>query len=199
MKRLFFLLLLLASQPVFAQTATIRLEDLSVKIRPLMPIMDPELHDKQVQKHARVIMELADALEGATITLHNTSLSQISIYMRYETSLSISREGPHCDLLDWKHFLSPWKRLSQEGKLRFVAARYTDEERQKFPLVNNAEMKAAVARKCEGWEELLDGVTSPTQYPARVGISKYILRIVGTDKVGKRVHRYITFEMPMGC
>jgi hypothetical protein len=56
------------------------------------------------------------------------------IQAQYQTSLTISDEGPHLDLLDWKHYESEWSDLEQLGNLKFRMPTYTDEETSAFQM-----------------------------------------------------------------
>jgi len=36
---------------------------------------------------------------------------EIKLYQSFENSITIINEGPHCDLVKWKHYNSEWKEL----------------------------------------------------------------------------------------
>lgn len=47
--------------------------------------------------------ELGESIEGQILKVDNLTLDELKIEQRYETSISIQNEGPHCDLTNWKH------------------------------------------------------------------------------------------------
>ncbi len=53
-------------------------------------------------------LEPGESIENQIIVLHaNPNLSaEFRLEQRFETSMSFSDEGPHLDLLDWKHYRS---------------------------------------------------------------------------------------------
>jgi hypothetical protein len=48
--------------------------------------------------------ELGEKFEGQVISFKSEMLTDIIIEQRYQTSVTIMKEGPHCDLTDWKHY-----------------------------------------------------------------------------------------------
>ena len=42
-------------------------------------------------------------------------------------------EGPHCDLIDWKHFYSDWNKLQANSKGQFICDKYSVKDHEKFP------------------------------------------------------------------
>src|SRR5688572_20552919 len=70
------------------------------------------------QEEIAVDVELGDTIFGQAIVLvprNGTEQKNFRIQAQYETSLTILNEGPHLDLLDWKHFRSEWSDLEQLG------------------------------------------------------------------------------------
>ena len=142
-------------------------------------------------------LDIGASIEGVKLTLEGVSgADNIVVEQCYETSLGVSDEGPHCDLLDWKHYRSPWKKIRQTGPGVFVCDSYSLAESRIFPVVSREEVKAAVAAQCG--VEWGDMVKSATEYPCEVGISNYYLCIKGRIS-GKSVRKIIVFESPMGC
>jgi hypothetical protein len=139
---------------------------------------------------------LLDTLFITTATLQNIELEE-----RYETSIGISDEGPHCDLINWKHYTSEWRRLKQEGSFLFRAIQYTKDETSRFPKITMNELIDAVAKHCDKrWVDHAKKAKSPNDYPCSVSISKYFIKVKAIRKAtGEKFESVITIVMPMGC
>lgn len=147
-----------------------------------------------------LVAEVGSNIEDQLVKLISSDILYPEVAIRYETSMTISKEGPHCDLTNWKHFYSKWVELDiDNGQYRYPT--FTEDQRKKFEYVSLEELKEAVNASCgEEWAELLNHINSVEEYPVGVGISKYYLRIRGTLKsTGKLFQRVIVIESPMGC
>lgn len=187
-----------AGQEIETDTALqIKFEEFSMIISRFVAEDEEGLLDNIQQDSVTIWGALAESIEGQTIRFDGfEQLEDLKIEQCYETSVTIMDEGPHCDLLDWKHFTSPWKTLRQTEAGLFRCLGYTLKEHEKFPEVSTAELKEAVKEHCgEEWSE---AVKHPLEYPAGVGISTYFLRISG-KKDGASFVKIIAIYSPMGC
>ena len=50
---------------------------------------------------------------------------KVEVYQSFETSVTIMNEGPHCDLIDWKHYRSYWNKLIPTARNSFNSNSYT--------------------------------------------------------------------------
>lgn len=146
-------------------------------------------------------VELGESIEGQKITVSSELLTNITVEQQYETSVSISEEGPHCDMLNWKHYYSEWKPLTQNAAGQFIAENYTEKEHEKFPDIALNEFKEAGKKHCgEGGFELVKKNKSINEGASIIGISNYFLRISGKRKDnGELVTKIIIIDSPMGC
>lgn len=155
------------------------------------------------QQEITVDVELGDTIFGQAIVLvprDGVEQKNFRVQAQYETSVTISWEGPHLDLLDWKHFRSEWSDLEQLGNLKFRMPTYTDDEASRFPTVSSKEIYQAV-REAGGseWAERVKQARGPNEYPSSVGISALRLRIlVQEESEWRELHR-IEFNLPLGC
>ncbi|MGE8290064.1 MAG: hypothetical protein ACN6ON_00230, partial [Sphingobacterium sp.] len=76
-----------------------------------MAIFEAEKMDRIQKDTVEIEAEVGETIEGRPISIVSEQLSSLNIEQRYETSITIMNEGPHCDLIDWKHFNSDWKSL----------------------------------------------------------------------------------------
>ena len=153
---------------------------------------------------ATIDLDLAENIDGQKVTLHfSDSSASYRMLQRYRTSMTISAEGPHLDLIDWRHFDSPWTPLESLGLHRFRTLTSAQMDYSRFPETTRAEIIKEVRSRVEkDWPELLEIVESckgPNDGACMVTISSIYLRIQ------KRVDdRWIDIGMvevaiPMGC
>jgi hypothetical protein len=166
-----------------------------------MAIFDAEKMERIQKDTAEIEAEVGETIEGRTISISSEQLIGLNIEQRYETSVTIMNEGPHCDLIDWKHFNSGWNSLKQNSSGQFVGDKYTEQDYTIFPEVSMDELKQTVKELCgEDWFKLLEKTNSPLEYPCTVNISRYFLRITGKRKDnGQKVTKLIIIKTPMGC
>ncbi|MEG4904457.1 hypothetical protein [Microcoleus sp. F10-A1] len=185
-----------------ADTITyIKFPDLTLSINRLV-VWDEEKKLNQLQTDSvSLSAELGETIEGQKISISTKELTDIIIEQRYETSVAISNEGPHCDLTDWKHYYSDWKPLKQLSDGKFVGITYDLKENERSPKVPINELKERVREQCgEEWYQLVKNIKSPYEYPSSVGISRYYLKVTGKQKTtGKTIKKTIIIELPMGC
>ena len=180
---------------------TIKFDELSVSINRLI-IYDEDKKIDQIQKDTvEIYAELGETIEGQLISISSDQLTGLTVEQRYETSVTIMNEGPHCDLTDWKHFYSDWKRLKAKNSGQFICDKYSEKEYEKFPKISIDDLKQKVKDQCgDEWLKLLEKVKTPTEYPSGVGISRYYLKVTGQRKDnGQTVTKFIIIETPMGC
>ena len=127
-------------------------------------------------------------------------LTELRIYQSYETSMQVMREGPHCDLINWKHYNSEWTELNIIDNAVQTNG-YSEEEWTRFVDVDMADAHEEVRRECgDEWAEYASVATSPNEYPCGVSINLIYFRIeyirLGEDNV---ITKYLAFYIPMGC
>ena len=158
----------------------------------------------QKNRPTLVQLDLSESVDGQEVTLNFRDYSaEYRILQRYRTSMSVSFEGPHADLVDWRHFDSPWTELKSIGPKRFRTLASEEMDWNKFPPTTKSEIVKEVRRLMEKeWPEAVELVKScngPNDGACMVSISSIYLRIqkqVGgnwTD-IGS-----IEFQVPMGC
>jgi hypothetical protein len=145
--------------------------------------------------------ELGEKFEGQIISYKSDILSDIIIEQRYQTSVTIMKEGPHCDLTDWKHFYSDWKRLEPTSDGQYISDSYSEKEQKIFPNISIEDLKKEVKNQCgEDWFQLVDSIKNPNDYPSGVSISRYYLKVTGKNTfTNSIVTKIIVIENQMGC
>lgn len=159
-----------------------------------------KLSDKPVVVEYLDIEEDVDADEITIVGGDESTRFRIS--ERYRTSVTVMGEGPHLDLVNWRHFDSEWMPLEQltQRKFRTLAGERMNVE--KFPASTKEELVAAARKAAGDWPEAIDLAKTcpgPNEAPCAVGVSSVYFKIemlVGEEwtKVG-----VVEVMIPMGC
>lgn len=162
--------------------------------------------DEQVSTHASAsidaILEIGESVQGKTIRIrHHSKYKRIKVYQRHENSISIQAEGPHCDLLDWKHFYSAWEPLKASKKKGvFETITYNDKAKSKFIKVDEKAFKNAVKEHCgDVWHDLVKDEKKINNGTSTIGISKIYFKVIFTTMYDEDIEKIIAFDVPMGC
>jgi hypothetical protein len=126
----------------------------------------------------------------------------LKVFEKYETSISISDEGAHLDLLNWKHFYSEQKQLEiQNGE--FITDSISKIDSQRFPIVSTEEIKNQVIKVTGNADNKFYyraiECKNANGYPCYVSVSRRILTIEYMNNTGLKEHKVIIFNLPMGC
>lgn len=179
----------------------IQFEELLLTINRLI-ILDEQKKLNQIQKDTvEVNIELGETIEGQQINIVSEQLTNIKVAQRYENSVTIMNEEPHCDLPDWTHYYSDWKQLAISGTNQFICDVYNEKDYEKFPDVLMNDLKQEVKRVCgKEWYKLVENTKSVREYPYGVGLSRYYLKITAQRKDNNQtVTKLIILNAPMGC
>lgn len=162
------------------------------------------------RKLQTVDLALGDDPYGAILELSTQAKpSAYRVSVQFETSLAIGDEGPHIDLLDWKHCTSDWKVLKPGKDGGFVLPTPNEAESSCFPSSTAAEIKSALRSALRGygisgsearhWLKLTDSINAPGNLPSYIGISKVRVRVEERGQQGWRPVTTIEFMPPLGC
>ncbi len=151
-------------------------------------------------KELSFYLEYGDTLSESVVQIKGTTNS-VRIATQLETSLSVNREGPHLDLIEWKHCTSDWIPLQYVIEGRFIFPELTDEVTSCFPKVTHIEMREEVFRVGgESWVNTLEEKGLPEGYsPISVSLSTVRIRI--EEKIGGKwvLVTIVHVSIPMGC
>ena len=160
--------------------------DLSIVVEVSEPNPNPPSLTRRYFKLSRrgstlIDLALAEDIDNQEVALNFPDNSEYRMFQRYCTSMSISAEGPHLDLLEWRHFDSPWTSLETLGPKRFRTLATDQMEESKFPSTTTAEIMNEVRRRV-GQEssavlELVKDCDGPNDGACLVSISSIYLRI----------------------
>ena len=166
----------------------------------------PSLRHIKLAKNRPTIMnlDLGESIDDQEVTLSFPgNSSEYRMSQRYRTSMSISAEGPHLDLVDWRHFDSPWTPLYPSGSKRFRTLESNQMDYTKFPPTTKSEiLKEARRLVGKSWPDLSEyakGCDGPNDEPCFVMISSIYLRIQRQVRGRWLDTGLVEVRIPMGC
>lgn len=128
---------------------------------------------------------------------------------QFETSMAIGDEGPHLDLVDWKHCRSDWRPAQRLDAEAFRLPLPHDRDLACFPRSTREELRAAVERAVampaadaawrQRWLALADQVPQVGEYPSYVALSRIRVRIEAYDGREWTLLTTLELQVPMGC
>ena len=125
--------------------------------------------------------------------------TKVKVEQRYETSLTVQNEGPHLDLVDWKHYVSDWTELPGDvgGAVRSLPISAEDSSR--FPRIEMSSVLAEIGRRDPKWLDVVKNAKSIREYPFSVVVSEITFRVLARVG-GEWVPVYVVrLRRPMGC
>jgi hypothetical protein len=194
----------LAPEPNLAEGS-----DLSIGIQFSQPGPNPPFYELRYIKLSKrgttiVGLDMTEYVDKSEVTLNfRDSSAEYRILQQYRTSMSVSAEGPHLDLIDWRHYDSPWKSLKSLGRNRFRTLPAGQMQDIRFPKTSKSDIVKEVRRQVgHDWPYLLELVQScngPNEGACLVAISSIYLRIQKQVR-GRWVDvGLVDFRVAMGC
>lgn len=162
------------------------------------------LYIKLVKHGPTVIdLDLAESIDNQEVKLNFKDNNEYRLLQRYRTSMSVSAEGPHLDLVDWRHFDSQWTQLKAVGSKRFRTLATNQMHDSKFPPTTTEEIVQEVRRRVgTTWPEVIDlakDCDGPNDGACLVLISSIYLRIQKRVGVRWMDAGVVEIRIPMGC
>jgi hypothetical protein len=142
----------------------------------------------------KVDLDLAEKVESIQV---QNNREEIEVTQTGVTSVTVMNEGPHYDLLEWKHGYTETMTLNNNMGIFKVAA---DQEGElPFPTVDNKEILKELKRMKvpANYLELAKTCKDPRTYPCGVGISS--TEFLVSEKKNKKSTKKIVVNRPMGC
>jgi len=151
----------------------------------------------------KVDFDLDDDIDNRELTLSFRHRSaEYRVFQRYRNSLTISLEGPHVDLDNWRHYDSPWIQLRSLDNTRFRTLASEQIDASRFPATTRAEILKAVRKLgVKGWDpdELVKDCNGPNVAPYLVTVSSMYLRVQKKVRAGWMNVGVVEIRIPMGC
>jgi hypothetical protein len=147
-------------------------------------------------------LDLSHAIENQIIALHPypNDFREFKIEQQFETSMSVSDEGPHMDLTDWKHYTSDWKEIKRLEGNRFLTSKISESDYDRFPKVTRKEIyKAVLKNGGKRWADYSRSCKTANDYPCLVSVSRISFRIMAKENGKWNIIHKINVFVPMGC
>ena len=183
-----------------SKTIRLDLDKLNVEIKNLATSDYKRLHNLKQQDSAKVNVDLGASPEGKQIVLVDNDYKHVSIFQRYENSISFMSEDAQCNAKDWKHFDSEWKPLKKVRSNTFEILTYTEKDWKNFITTSVEDVKTEVIDQCgEDWLNYFKKIENIRDYPVGVATNRVFLKIILTDFEDNITEKIIEFDIPNGC
>jgi hypothetical protein len=162
---------------------------------------EPMAYVAPFKKETLGYLELGDSLSEAKVIILGEEDESYRIELQLETSISVSAEGPHLDLTNWKHCTTVWHSIKALTYNEFQLPDFTTVSTDCFPNVSHEEIKEEVLKQGgEYWVSVLEKEGLPEDY-SPVGVSLSSVRIKVEKLIGTEweVVTIIDINVPMGC
>jgi hypothetical protein len=170
--------------------------------------MDPNTVITSVQgKVVRISLGLDDGF-GFPLALKVTTRPGsplVSVEYSYRKSVTISDDGPHLDLIDWKSYQSPL-RVAKQIEQGWILPEMNN-EKDKFPPFQKKELIQAVRRAtrtyspsdARRWMAIARTCSTANELPCIVTLSHVTVRIFVKLNGKKQEIETLEMDVPMGC
>lgn len=155
-----------------------------------------------------LVLELGNEPYGGSFRIANGGGHEYRVSAQFETSLAVGAEGPHIDLIDFKHCLSERVPAKSSDGLHFALPIPTDAQRDCVPKATMPEVRQALRAQMEKmgmrdsvdeWLGFLRGVKRAGDEPMYAGISRVFVRVeVKRDGVWRPAGTVVLL-VAMGC
>lgn len=183
-----------------AKTIKVDLDNLNIEIKNLATSDYKRAHNLKQQDSIKINVDLAASPEGKQIVLRDNDYKHVSIFQRYENSLSFMSADTKCDTENWKHFDSEWKPLKQLKSNTFETLTYSEKDWKTFVKAAVQDLKTEVIDQCgEDWLDYFNNIKNIKDYPVGVSTNRVFLKIITTDFEDNITEKIIEFNIPNGC
>ena len=188
------------SSTKISKTIRLDLDQLNVEIKNLATSDYKRLHNLKQTDSTTIHVDLGASPEKKQIVLVDNDYKHVSIFQRYENSISFMSVDKKCDANDWKHFDSEWKPLKQTRSNTFETLAYTENDWKQFIDTSVEDLKTEVIDQCGAdWLDYFKTIKNVKDYPIGVSTNRVFLKIILTDFEDNITEKIIEFDMPKGC
>ena len=188
------------SSTKISKTIRLDLDQLNVEIKNLATSDSKRLHNLKQTDSTTIHVDLGASPEKKQIVLVDNDYKHVSIFQRYENSISFMSVDKKCDANDWKHFDSEWKPLKQTRSNTFETLAYTENDWKQFIDTSVEDLKTEVIDQCGAdWLDYFKTIKNVKDYPIGVATNRVFLKIILTDFEDNITEKIIEFDMPKGC
>lgn len=193
--RSFILLGLLFSSLLQAKVQKIEIEP--QEIRPDQPVV---IIEGAVKEKTMIAVDLSTSISEAVLKISADKGDLFRVNTQLEVSLGVQDEGPHLDLVDWKHCYINIPETQSISAHSFKLANLDEVVVDCFPEVSIAEIKQAIpAEAREEWLPIFDRTFFSREMNIATGISAVQLQIEQQVDSEWQVVHTLVINIPLGC
>jgi len=183
-----------------SKTIRLDLDKLNVEIKNLATSDYKRTHNLKQQDSITINVDLGATPERKQIVLVDNDYKHVSIFQRYENSISFMSADAQCDSQDWKNFDSQWKPLKQNRSNTFETLAYTENDWKNFIDTSIENLKTEVIDQCGAdWLDYFKTIKNVKDQPVGVATNRVFLKFILTDFEDNITEKIIEFDMPKGC
>ncbi|WP_179348577.1 SH3 domain-containing protein [Winogradskyella pacifica] len=188
------------SSTKISKTIRLDLDKLNVEIKNLATSDYKRTHNLKQQDSITINVDSGASPEKKQIVLVDNDYKHVSIFQRYENSISFMSVDKKCDANDWKHFDSEWRPLKQTRSNTFETLAYSENDWKQFIDTSVEDLKTEVIDQCGAdWLDYFKTIKNVKDYPIGVSTNRVFLKIILTDFEDNITEKIIEFDMPKGC
>ena len=183
-----------------AKTIRLNLDNLNIEIKNLATSDYKRTHNLKKNDSISINVDISDSPERKKIVLIENDYKNVSIFQRYENSISFMSADAQCNAKEWKHFDSQWKPLKQIKSNTFETLTYTEKDWKTFIKTSVEDLKTEVIDQCGAdWLDYFDNIEKVKDYPVGVSTNRVFLKIILTDFEDNSTEKIIEFKIPIRC
>lgn len=182
-----------------ARTIRVNLDNVKVEIKNLATSDYKRTHDLKNEDTAIINVDISDSPEGKNIVLVENDYKQVSLFQRYENSISFMSTDAKCNTNEWKQFDTEWKPLRQLKSNTFETLTYTEKDWKNFIETTTKDLKDDIIDKCgEDWLAYVKTIENIKDFPVSVTTNRVFIKFILTDFEDNITEKIIEFEIPKG-
>ncbi|WP_225035407.1 SH3 domain-containing protein [Winogradskyella sp. SM1960] len=175
----------------------LHLDQLDVEIKNLATSDYKRTHSLKNQDSTTINVDIGASPERKKIVLFDNDYKHVSIFQRYENSISFMSADAQCDAKDWKHFDSEWKPLKQITSNTFETLAYTENDWKTFIDTSVDALKTEVIDQCGAeWLNYFKTIDNVKDRPVGVSTNRVFLKLILTDFEDNITEKIIEFDIP---
>ncbi len=183
-----------------AKTIRLNLDNLNIEIKNLATSDYKRTHNLKKNDSISINVDISDSPERKKIVLIENDYKNVSIFQRYENSISFMSADAQCNAKEWKHFDSQWKPLKQIKSNTFETLTYTEKDWKTFIKTSVEDLKTEVIDQCGAdWLDYFDNIEKVKDYPVGVSTNRVFLKIILTDFEDNSTEKIIEFKILIRC
>jgi len=183
-----------------AKTIRLNLDNLNIEIKNLATSDYKRTHNLKKNDSISINVDISDSPERKKIVLIENDYKNVSIFQRYENSISFMSADAQCNAKEWKHFDSQWKPLKQIKSNTFETLAYTEKDWKTFIKTSVEDLKREVIDQCGAdWLDYFENIEKVKDYPVGVSTNRVFLKIILTDFEDNSTEKIIEFKIPIRC